>query len=123
MFRSLRPYKSKQTQTSLYYRFFSRGTGPFSSKTSSSTLQTEPYRIGLGKLQKLCCKMNTTSKVSDIKRLIGQLFERITPGVWTKCEDHVRKIEDKYWKDDLIEESTIQPVLINFESDDPYSEF
>ena len=56
--------------------------------------------------------MNTTSKV-----------ERITPDVWTKCEDHVRKIEDKYWKDDLIEESTILPVVINFESDDPYSEF
>ena len=67
--------------------------------------------------------MNTTSKVSDIKRLIGQSFERITPDVWTKFEDHVRKIEDKYWKDDLIEESTIQPVVIDFESDDPYSEF
>ena len=31
----------------------------------------------------------------------------------------MRKNEDKYWRDDLIEESTIQPVVINFESDDP----
>ena len=85
--------------------------------------ELNPIELVWANCKNYVARMNTTSKVSDIKRLIGQSFERITPDVWTKCEDHVRKIEDKYWKDDLIEESTIQPVVINFESDDPYSEF
>ena len=82
--------------------------------------ELNPIELVWANCKNYVARMNTTSKVSDIKQLIGESFERIMPDVWTKCEDHVI-IEDKFWKDDLIEESTIQTVVIKFGSDDPDS--
>ena len=85
--------------------------------------ELNPIELVWANCKNFVARKNITSKVSEVKQLIADSFVRITPDVWTKCEDHVTKIEENYWKDDLIEESTIQPVIINFESDDPDSDF
>ena len=60
--------------------------------------------------------------MADVKVLINSAFGRITPGVWARCEDHVMKIEENYWKTDLVAESTIQPVVINLAESDSDSQ-
>ena len=37
-------------------------------------------------------------------------------------EDHDMKIEENYWKTDLVAESTIQPVVINLAESDSDSQ-
>ena len=54
----------------------------------------------------------------NVKRLVNESFERITPEVWTKCDNHVLDIENNYWQNDLIEKSTVQPVIINLNTSD-----
>ena len=56
--------------------------------------------------------------MADVKVLINAAFGRITPDVWSGCEDHVMQIEEKYWKSDLVAESTIGPVVINLAESD-----
>ena len=65
---------------------------------------------------------NSTFKMADVKVLINAAFGRITPEVWARCEDHVLKIEENYWRTDLVAESTIQPVIINLAESDSDSE-
>ena len=80
--------------------------------------ELNPIELVWANCKNFDARKNITSKVFEVKQLIADSYQRITPDVWTKCEEHVTKIEDNYWKDDRIEESTIQPVIINFESDD-----
>ena len=61
---------------------------------------------------------NNTFKMVDVKRLVNESFERITPEVWTKCDNHVLDIENNYWQNDLIGKSTVQPVIINLNTSD-----
>ena len=65
---------------------------------------------------------NCTFKMADVKVLINAAFGRITPDVWSRCEDHVMQIEENYWKTDLVAESTIEPVVINLAESDSDSE-
>ena len=60
--------------------------------------------------------------MADVKVLINAAFGRITPDVWSRCEDHVMQIEENYWKTDLVAESTIEPVVINLAESDSDSE-
>jgi hypothetical protein len=38
--------------------------------------------------------------------------------VWTKAEEHVVKIEKEYWKENYIDRSVIEPIIIDFCDDD-----
>ena len=60
--------------------------------------------------------------MADVKVLINAAFGRITPEVWAGCEDHVLKIEENYWRTDLVAQSTIQPVIINLAESNSDSE-
>ena len=43
-------------------------------------------------------RRNTTSKISDVERLVNEAIEQITPEDWRKCVEHVKK-QEKYFAD------------------------
>jgi hypothetical protein len=45
-------------------------------------------------------------------------FGKITKDVWTKAEEHVVKIEKEYCKENFIDRSVIEPIIIDFCDDD-----
>jgi hypothetical protein len=42
----------------------------------------------------------------------------ITKDVWTKAEEHVVKIEKEHCKENCIDRSVIEPIIIDFCDDD-----
>jgi hypothetical protein len=65
-------------------------------------------------------KNNTTFPLKDVKELMYVAFGKITKDVWTKAEEHVVKIEKEYCKENCIDRSVIEPIIIDFcdDSDD-----
>jgi hypothetical protein len=59
-------------------------------------------------------KNNATFRLKDVKELTYAAFGKITKDVWTKAEEHVVKIE----KENCIDRSVIEPVIIDFCDDD-----
>ena len=61
---------------------------------------------------------NTTFKLKDIEILTREAISSIDKEFWNKCENHVHKIEEDYWKKEGLH--IIQPpAIINvFESSD-----
>lgn len=47
--------------------------------------------------------------------LCKEALRSVTPGLWNKCVDHAKKIEDHYWEKDALQEDlpTIEPIIIN----------
>ena len=58
-------------------------------------------------------RRNTTSKITDVEKLVHEAIDNIKPEDWKKCVDHVKKQEDyfremdakfeKYQNDDNLE--------------------
>jgi hypothetical protein len=63
-------------------------------------------------------KSNTTFRLKDVKELTYAAFGKITIDVWTKAEEHVVKIEKEYCKENCIDRSVIEPIIIDFCDDD-----
>jgi hypothetical protein len=63
-------------------------------------------------------KNNTTFRLKDAKELTYAAFGKITTDVWTKAEEHVVKIEKEYCKENCINRSVIDPIIIDFCDDD-----
>jgi hypothetical protein len=63
-------------------------------------------------------KNNTTFRIKDVKELTYAAFGKITKDVWTKAEEHVVKIEKEYCKENCIDRSVIEPIIIDFCDDD-----
>jgi hypothetical protein len=65
-------------------------------------------------------KNNTTFPLKDVKELMYVAFGKITKDVRTKAEEHVVKIEKEYCKENCIDRSVIEPIIIDFcdDSDD-----
>ena len=55
---------------------------------------------------------NTTFRLKDAKELTYAAFGKITKDVWTKAE-HVVKIEKEYRKENCIDRSVIEPIIID----------
>jgi hypothetical protein len=45
-------------------------------------------------------------------------FGKITKDVWTKAEGHVVKTEKEYCKENCLDRSVIEPIIIDFCDDD-----
>jgi hypothetical protein len=56
--------------------------------------------------------------LKDVKELTYAAFEKITKVVWTKAEEHVVKIEKEYCKENCIDRSVIEPIIIDFFDDE-----
>ena len=63
-------------------------------------------------------KNNTTFRLKDVKELTYGAFGKITKDVWTKAEEHVVEIEKEYCKENCIDRSVIEPIIIDFCDDD-----
>ena len=63
-------------------------------------------------------KNNTTFRLKDVKELTYVAFGKITKDVWTKAEEHMVKIEKEYCKENCIDRSFIEPIIIDFCDDD-----
>jgi hypothetical protein len=63
-------------------------------------------------------KNNTTFRLKDVKELTYAAFGKVTEDVWTKAEEHVDKIEKEYCKENCIDRSVIEPIIIDFCDDD-----
>ena len=63
-------------------------------------------------------KNNTTFRLKDVKELPYAAFGKITKDVWTKAEEHVIKIEKEYCKENCIDGSVIELIIIDFCDDD-----
>jgi len=44
----------------------------------------------------------TTSKITDVQRLLNEGIERVTPNMWNDFINHVIKEEDRVWDIDFI---------------------
>jgi hypothetical protein len=53
-----------------------------------------------------------------LQELTYAAFGKITKDVWTKAEEHVVKIEKEYCKENCIDRSVIEPIIIDFCDDD-----
>ncbi|KAF0762878.1 DDE 3 domain-containing protein [Aphis craccivora] len=59
---------------------------------------------------------NSTFKINDVRRLLNEGIERVTPEMWSNYVSHTIKEEDKFWQidyisDEMLDEHTIQHVL------------
>jgi hypothetical protein len=63
-------------------------------------------------------KNNTTFRLKDVKELAYAAFGKNTKDVWAKAEEHVGKIEKEYCKENCIDRSVIEPIIIDFCDDD-----
>ena len=61
-------------------------------------------------------KNNTIFRLKVAKELTYAAFGKITKDVWTKAEEHV--IEKEYCKENCIDRSVIEPIIIDFCDDD-----
>ena len=63
-------------------------------------------------------KNNTTFRLKDVQKLTYAAFGKITKDVWTKAEEHEVKIEKEYCKENCIDRSVLEPIIIDFCDDD-----
>ena len=63
-------------------------------------------------------KNNTTFRLKDPKELTYAAFGKMTKNVWTKAEEYVVKIEKEYCKENCIDRSVLEPIIIDFCDDD-----
>lgn len=45
---------------------------------------------------------NTTFKFQDVRKLLEEGVERVTPVMWKNFINHVTKEEDKFWQIDVL---------------------
>ena len=63
-------------------------------------------------------KNNTAFRLKYVKELTYAAFGKITKDVRTKAEEHVVKIKKEYCKENCIDRSVIEPIIIDFCDDD-----
>ena len=80
--------------------------------------ELNPIELIWTQVKGFVAKNNTTFWLKDAKELTYTAFEKITKDVWTKAEDHVVKIEKEYCKENCIDRSVIEPIIIDFCDDD-----
>ena len=63
---------------------------------------------------------NCTFKISDVKRLVNEAFDKITATDWLNAENHVKKTEQKMRQLDGMQD--YNPVVISLNSDSDTSD-
>ena len=64
---------------------------------------------------------NLQFKLNDVKRLIQEGVETITPEKWASCCARVEKTEAQYWAIDIAKDEEEDPVIIDLQSDSDVS--
>jgi hypothetical protein len=80
--------------------------------------ELNPIELIWAQVKEFVAKNNTILRLKDVKELTYAAFGKITKDVWTKAEEHVVKIEKVYCKENCIDRSVIEPIIIDFCDDD-----
>ena len=83
--------------------------------------ELNPIELIRAQVKGFVAKNNTTFRLKDAKELAYAAFGKTSKDVWTKAEEHVVKIEKEYCKENCIDRSFIEPIIIDFcdaDSDD-----
>ena len=81
-------------------------------------MNLNPIELIWAQVKGFVAKNNTTFRLKDVKEITYTAFGKITKNVWTKAEEHVVKIEKEYCKENYIDRSVIEPIIIYFCDDD-----
>jgi transposase len=116
------PFSATDTKKILYEKIKQRKT-PVVYKTDKIAnlyghCEFNPIELIWAQVKGFVAKNNTTFGLKDVKELTYAAFEKITKDVWTKAEEHVVKIEKEYCKENCIDRSVIEPIIIDFCDDD-----
>lgn len=65
---------------------------------------------------------NTTHKLKDVKKLFEEAVEKFTPDMWKKYVDHVKKVISEDWKNEGLDQRSVQQFLINLTPGDEESD-
>ena len=57
-----------------------------------------PIELIWAQLKGYVRRRNTTSKISDVEKLVNEAIDTITADDWKKCVDHVKK-QEKYFSE------------------------
>lgn len=89
------------------------------------SLRLPPYHAHLNPIELIWAKLkgqvadeNTTFKICDVKTLANLALLNIDKDYWAKCEDHVLKQEEEYWKNDGLWNVQPQTVINLLDSSD-----
>ena len=86
-------------------------------RTPVRQCELNPIELIWARVKYYIARNNTTFRLSDVKRLVHEAFETITPETWSKCCKRVIEIEEEYKTTENIIEN-IPPVIIDFASDE-----
>lgn len=82
-------------------------------------LRLPPYHCELNPIELIWAQIknevaakNTTFKLADVKGLLLQAIENVTPTNWHKCVQHVIREEDKMNTLDGIMDDMLEPLII-----------
>lgn len=61
---------------------------------------------------------NTTFKLADIENLFRESVVNFTSDMWTKYVDHVEKLIDEDWRNEGLNDASVQELIVNLAPDD-----
>lgn len=99
-------------------------------KFKVEVLRLPPYHFELNPIELVwadikghVARNNTTFKFEDVKKLLQEGIQRISPDKWRNCVDHVIKVEDNFYnKIDNMIDNTIDSFIINIADADSSTE-
>lgn len=92
-------------------------------------LRLPPYHCELNPIELVWAQVkgdvarnNTTFKLNDVKKLMENALNKVTPERWKNCVSHVLKEEDKFWQLDNLVDITLDPIVISVNTQDSDSD-
>ena len=80
-----------------------------------------PIELIWSQLKRFVRGQTRTGRLDDIEDLLQLGVQLITPEDWSKCCEHVTRLEERYWVEDgIIEE--VEPVVVSLHSDSSSSD-
>ncbi|XP_050504984.1 uncharacterized protein LOC126883468 [Diabrotica virgifera virgifera] len=100
-------------------------TDEMAKENGQIVLRLPPYHCELNPIEKIWAQVknevalkNTTYKLKEVKNLLLQALDNVTPTHWQNCVKHILKVEEKMCKLDGIMDSVIEPLIISIGNDD-----
>jgi len=77
--------------------------------TNKTVLRLPPYHCELNPIELAWASVknyvgmkNRTFKLNEVKKLLEEGVERVTPDMWKNFVGHIIKVEEKFWQVDFI---------------------
>ena len=61
---------------------------------------------------------NNDMSVDSVEKLFRKKREKLPEDFWRKCVEHVKKIEEKYWESDRIQDNKVEQLIIKLKPTD-----